>query len=63
MMIMRSQCYDKDNVMTMMRSQCYAVVHDRVFVVADTKVLHNQSAHLAISKSTDYDDYNDDKDE
>ena len=35
----------------LMSSQCYAVVHDRVFVVADAKVLYNQPAHLAISKS------------
>ena len=39
----------------MLRSQCYAVVHDRVFVVADAKVLHNQSAHLPIRKSCDDD--------
>ena len=37
----------------MISSQSNSVVHDRVFVVADAKVLHNQSAHLPISKSCD----------
>ena len=35
-----------------MMSQCDAVVHDGVFVIADTKVLYNQPAHLEINSKS-----------
>ena len=35
-----------------MMSQCDAVVHDGVFVIADAKVLYNQPAHLEINSKS-----------